>query len=69
MKCIEFPFGGYQSYDEYSEYIKSHKWKTIYTKGNGIMEQCENCKCLMQHASGTINFRFRCSIIKNNGVA
>lgn len=64
MNCIEFPFGGYHFYDKYHEYINSHKWKTIHTKGNGIMEQCEDCKCVMQNASGTINFRFGCSILE-----
>ena len=65
LECIEFPFGGYHFHDEYCEYLKSHRWITIFTEGGGIMEQCKSCKCLMQHASGVINFRFGCSIIKS----
>ena len=45
MKCIEFPLGGYDFYGEYSEYIKSHKWKTIYTKGR-FSEKSRPLKCV-----------------------
>ena len=52
MKCIEFSLDGYGLYDGYYNYLKSHNWKVSFMGGNGAVEQCEDCGCLMQHASG-----------------